>query len=121
MCVGCLGWSPDTFWDAMYFEVVLAVYGYAKHLDNAQRNQWEMTRFLATVIAAPNLKKGVKPDARSLFPLIWDKKKSEIRELPRITKKQMVGQERLHRAKLATMQVVRDRLDKAKQDSNGII
>ena len=71
--MGRLGLSPHAFWSATLGEVVLALSNNNLHHDMLQRREWERTRWLATVLMQPHLKKGHKLLPEDLAVFEWEK------------------------------------------------
>lgn len=69
--------SPTSFYDMTLPEFLLAAQGFHDLEENRERNHWERTRWLATLMLQPHAKKGtrMKPTDIAKFP--WDKQPSK--------------------------------------------
>ncbi len=75
MGIGLLGLTPDCLYDLTFREFGNAVRGRYKFLEQAQRADWERTRWQTALLLNVHTKKGasVKPKDLATFP--WEQKK----------------------------------------------
>lgn len=75
--LGQLRFSPSVFYDMTFQEFCAAAQGMNRQEEVRQQQEWERTRWLATVILAPHGKPGqrLKPQDLCIFP--WEKKKKK--------------------------------------------
>jgi len=72
--LGQLRFSPSVFYDMTFDEFVMAAQGMHQWEEMQQRQEWERTRWSATLALQPHSKKGsrIKPTDLCIFP--WEKK-----------------------------------------------
>lgn len=75
MGIGLLGLTPNCLYDLTFREFGNAVRGRYKFLEQAQRADWERTRWQTALLLNVHTKKGasVKPKDLATFP--WEQKK----------------------------------------------
>ena len=61
------------------------VKGFYRNLERGQQQSWEQTRWLATVVINPHLKKHIKPKDLATFPWDTQTKKGAQKEKPTFT------------------------------------
>jgi len=71
--LGQLRFSPSVFYDMTFEEFVYAAQGMHQWEEMQQRQEWERTRWAATLALQPHSKKGtrIKPTDLCIFP--WEK------------------------------------------------
>jgi len=72
--LGQLRFDPSVFYDMTFEEFCLAAQGMNEWEEMKQRQEWERTRWAATLALQPHSKKGsrIKPTDLCIFP--WEKK-----------------------------------------------
>ena len=75
--LGRLRFSPSVFYDMTFLEFCAAAQGAAKQDEQNQQQEWERTRWLATLMLQPHSKKGqsIKPRDLVIFP--WEEKRKK--------------------------------------------
>ena len=75
--MGRLRFDPSVFYDMTFIDFCAAAQGNAKHDEQLQQQEWERTRWLATVMMQPHSKKGqsIKPRDLVIFP--WEKREKK--------------------------------------------
>ena len=68
-----MGLLPEQFWDFTLHEFLLYKRGFEDMLKHKERNEWERTRYLATVILQPHTKKGKTIRPTDLFKFVDEK------------------------------------------------
>jgi hypothetical protein len=59
--------------------------GYSKALERGLQSSWEQTRWLATIVINPHIKKQIKPKDLATFPWDNEKTKGAKKEKPTFT------------------------------------
>lgn len=74
---GQLRLNPISLFDMTLDEFELAVSGFQKMSEIRERGDWERTRWLATILLQPHMKKGkeLKPTDLAQFP--WEQKQKK--------------------------------------------
>jgi hypothetical protein len=73
MGLGQLGLTPFLLYDLTFDEFSNAMRGRYKEIEQRERQEWERTRWLATIVVNPHVKKRLTPTDLATFP--WEKKK----------------------------------------------
>ena len=70
--IGELRLSPSAFWDCTLTELFAGVRGHRESINRQSREQWEQTRWLATSLITPHLKKGKRLKPSDLIKFPWE-------------------------------------------------
>ena len=82
VAVGQMGMSNEDFLNSDFKEVLDAIKGFQIYEQNKFRNQWEQTRWLATISLQPYSGKGKTIKMTDLIQFDWEKQeKPKTREL----------------------------------------
>ena len=73
-----MGLLPEQFWDFTLHEFLLYKRGFEDMLKHKERNEWERTRYLATVILQPHTKQGKTIKPTDLFKFEDERSKENI-------------------------------------------
>lgn len=70
--LGHLRFDPISFFDMTIHEFELAVRGFHELNEIREQQNWERTRWLATIMLQPHSKKSLRPNQIATFP--WEQK-----------------------------------------------
>lgn len=74
MGLGQLRLSPFLLYDLTFAEFANAMRGHYKGIEEREKSEWERTRWLATIVVNPHVKKRLTPKDLATFP--WEKQES---------------------------------------------
>lgn len=72
-----IGLKPSEFWDVLPRQFFLMQKAYYKKQEQRTQESWEQTRWLATFILQPHMKKGKKLQPKDLTTFPWEKHKTK--------------------------------------------
>lgn len=75
--------TPEDFRNCYVDEFEAICRAWSEMRDGDTRSGWERTRILASISISPHITNPIPP--QELFPLPWDEKKSERKEVPEMS------------------------------------